>query len=186
MRRLSLAAVCAAAIIFAQEQAEQIQRRYVELVRSWADVRFTEAELRSMSAGKQWEPLMTKGPDDPLASKILAAGEPTFESLAAYYPGKILDRTVLGTYSDPHEAEAKYNDEFAIYWNGAIAANLVKGKFANGATRPIAHDTVVVFRVGPEREIFGTDRNAFSAMHYSDGYLPVVAGSYVKDGVEYR
>jgi hypothetical protein len=169
---LSVATVCG------QQSARE---RYIEQVRSWADVRFTPAEIRDMNNGKQWEPLMTKGPDDPLAKRILAAGEPSFDALSSYYPGKILDRTVLGTYSDPNDAEPRYSDEFAIYWNGAIAANLIK---AGG--RPVAHDTVVVFRVGADREIMGTDRTAFQPFHYEDGYLPVVTGGYTKDGIRYR
>src|SRR5205823_2823609 len=137
---------------------------------------------QSMQSGKQWEALMTKGPDDPLAKKIIAAGEPSFEALASYYPGKVLDRTILGTYSDPHAALGDYNDEFAIYWNGAIAANLIKGRLTNrmGATgvAPLAHNTVVLFRVGADREIFGRVRTRYSSIGYEHGYLPIVAATY--------
>ncbi len=39
---------------------------------------------------------MKKGPDDPLGKKILAAGDPSFDALASYYPRvQILDRTVF-------------------------------------------------------------------------------------------
>ena len=86
------------------------------------------------------EDVMKRGPDDPLAKKIIAAGEPSWDALTAVYPGKILDRTVLGTWSDPTKPMGKYNDEFAIHWNGAIAANLTQERF----------NTVVEFRVGPK------------------------------------
>ena len=175
LRRIQIALLLAVSAARAQD----LRSRYLDLVRSWTDVHFTAAELKAMSDGKQQEALMTKGPDDPLAKQILAAGEPSFDALASRYPGKILDRTVLGTYSDPTIA-SEYNDEFAIYWNGAIAANLIK------TPRPVAHNTVVIFHVGEKREIFGSDRAAFSGMHYADGYLPIVTGTYVSDGVEYR
>src|SRR2546430_2577194 len=79
------------------------KERYVALTDSWAQgIEFPAAESAAMKAGKQWEALMMRGPDDPIAKRVLVAGEPSFEALSSYYPGKILDRTVLGTYSDPH------------------------------------------------------------------------------------
>src|SRR5438105_15939152 len=68
--------------------------RYVALTDSWTQgIEFTPAETKAMEAGKQWESLMMKGPDDPLAKKIMAAGEPSDEALSSVYPGKVLDRT---------------------------------------------------------------------------------------------
>ena len=73
--------------------ARAFKNRFAAMADSWADgVEFTDAEQRAMSEGKKWEDLMWRGPDDPLANKVLAAGEPSFDAMAAYYPGKILDR----------------------------------------------------------------------------------------------
>src|SRR5262245_28842704 len=114
-------------IITDPEQSRAFKQKYVALTDSWIkSIEFKPAEQAAMQAGKNWEALMTAGPDDPLAKKILAAGEPTYEAISSYYPGKILDRTVLGSYSDPQQPAGGYHDEFAIYWNGAIAANLIK------------------------------------------------------------
>jgi hypothetical protein len=144
-----------------------------------------------MRAGKKWEAIMTAGPDDPLAKKILAAGEPSFDALSSYYPGKILDRTILGSYSDPHQPAGEYNDEFAIYWNGAIAANLIKGRLTDrpaesGLPQPVAHNTAVEFRVGPDAELFGRVRKDYSSIGYEKGYLPIVVATYERDGIRYR
>lgn len=170
--------------------AREFKQRYIALTDSWAkDIVFTRAEEASMRSGKQWEPMMTKGRDDPLAKKILAVGEPSYKSLCSFYPGKILDRTILGSYSDPHSNNT-YNDEFAIYWNGAIAANLVRSRFTDrqGATvtQPLAFNTVVEFRVGSEAELLGRVRDNYSNIHYEDGYLPIVTATYTKDGIRYR
>src|SRR2546421_10778308 len=74
------------------------KERYVKLTDSWAQgIEFTPAETAAMQAGKKWEEQMMAGPGDPLAKGILAAGEPSFDALAADYPGPILDRTILGT-----------------------------------------------------------------------------------------
>ena len=116
-------------IITDPAQSRAFKQKYVALTDSWvASIEFTPAEQAAMQAGKKWEALMTAGPDDPLAKKILAAGEPSYDALSSSYPGKILDRTILGSYSDPSQPSGGYHDEFAIYWNGAIAANLIKGQ----------------------------------------------------------
>ncbi len=158
------------------------KQRYLALTDSWVrEIAFTPAETAAMESGKQWEALMMKGPDDPLGRKILAAGEPSFEALASYYPGKILDRTVLGTYSDPRQPMGDYPDEFSIYWNGAIACNLIKGQLSDryGATgvAPLAHNTVVLFRVGSAGEQFGRVRSRYSSIGYEKGYLPIVTAT---------
>jgi hypothetical protein len=171
--------------------ARAFKNKFAAMANSWADdVEFTEAEQRAMREGKKWEELMWTGPDDPLASKVLAAGEPSFEAMAALYPGKILDRTVLGTWSDPHAPLGDYTDEFAIYWNGAIAANMLRGRltdrFGATATQPLAPNTVVLFRVGPNHEAFGRVRRNFSSIGYEKGYLPIVTATYETGGVRYR
>src|SRR5438552_12548380 len=80
--------------------ARAFKNKFAAIANSWADdIEFTESEQRAMREGKKSEDLLMKGPDDPLANKVLAAGEPSFDAMAAYYPGKILDRTVLGTWS---------------------------------------------------------------------------------------
>src|SRR4051812_11578282 len=134
--------------------AAVLRNRYVDLVKSWAkDVQFTKGEESAMRAGKGVEELMTRGPDDPLARRIIAATEPSWDALAAVYPGKILDRTILGTWSDPKQPLGEFTEEFAIYWNGAIAANLVQGR----------HNTVVEFRIGRDGEQFGRVRKNFTS-----------------------
>ena len=172
------------------EIASARRAQYLALTDSWArDVEFTPAEKAAMQAGRKWEPLMMKGPGDPLAKRILAAGEPSYDAVASLYPGKILDRTILGTFSDPRQPISEYSDEFAIYWNGAIACNLIKGRFKdhNGGTtiQPVAHNTIVVFKVGREEEPFGRVRSRYSSIGYENGYLPVVTAAYELDGVRY-
>src|ERR1700722_3112125 len=172
-------------------ESRAFKSRYVALTDSWIQgIEYTQDELDSMQRGKQWERAMTVGPDDPLAKRIFAAGEPSFKALAASYPGKVLDRTVLGSYSDPAQPDNGYNDEFAIYWNGAIAAHLIKGSLTDrqGATgtQPLAHNTVVEFRVGADRELLGRVRKNYSSIGYEDGYLPIVTATYTKDGIRYR
>jgi len=158
------------------------KQKYVALTDSWvSSIEFTPAEQAAMLAGKKWESLMTAGPDDPLAKRILAAGEPSYAALSSYYPGKILDRAILGTYSDPRQPAEGYHDEFAIYWNGAIAANLIKS-----GTQPLAHNTTVEFRVGKDAELFGRVRNNYSSIGYENGYLPIVTATYERDGIRYR
>jgi hypothetical protein len=161
------------------------------LTDSWVKgIVFTPEEERLMREGKQREELMDKGPDDPLGREIRAAGEPSFEALAALYPGKILDRTVLGTYSDPKDSPNGYHDEFAIYWNGSIAANLIKGRRSDGpgatGVSQVGHNTIVEFRVGTDAELFGRMRSRYSSIGYEDGYLPIVTATYERDGVVYK
>ena len=171
--------------------ARAFKNKFAALAASWAEgIEFTPAEQAAMRAGKAVEPLMMKGPADPLSARVLATGEPSFDAMAALYPGKILDRTVLGSWSDPHAPLGKYHDEFAIYWNGAIAANLVRGRLTDrfGATalQPLAPNTVVLFRVGPQGEAFGRVRAHYSSLEYEDGYLPIVIATYETGGVRYR
>jgi len=165
--------------------------RYVALTESWArDIEFTPEEQASMKAGKQVEDQLMKGPDDPLARRVMAAGEPSWASVSAVYPGKILDRTVLGTYSEPSQPLGRYFNEFSIYWNGAIAANLIHGRLTDAlgatGTLPLAHNTVVEFRVGPNAELPGGVRKNYTSIGYERGYLPIVTSSYELDGVRYR
>lgn len=171
--------------------ARAFKNKYIAMTDSWADgIEFTPEELAAMRAGKKWEALMWTGPDDPLANRIIAAGEPSFEAMASYYPGKILDRTVLGTWSDPRAPLGEFVDEFAIYWNGAIAANMVRGRltdrFGSTGQQPLAPNTVVLFRVGPNAEMFGRVRERYSSIGYEQGYLPVVVATYETGGVRYR
>ncbi|HTM51693.1 MAG TPA: hypothetical protein VL285_23525 [Bryobacteraceae bacterium] len=178
------------AVITDPAQSQALKRRYVALTDSWIkDIEFTPAERAAMQSGKKWEAEMTAGPDDPLARRILAAGEPSFDALTALYPGKILDRTVLGSYSDPNQPADGYHDEFSIYWNGAIAANLIKGRLTNrlGETgvQPLAHNLTIEFRVGAASELFGRVRDHYSGIRYEDGYLPIVTATYEREGIRY-
>jgi hypothetical protein len=176
-----------APIIRDAAEARAFRARYLALTDSWAKgIVFTPEEERAMREGKAREEIMDKGPDDPLGKKIRAAGEPSFAALAAVYPGKILDRTVLGTYSDPAAPLDGYLDEFAIYWNGAIAANLIKGRLSDGpaiALSQLGHNTVIEFRVGADAELLGRVRSRYSSIGYEDGYLPIVTATYERDGI---
>jgi hypothetical protein len=171
--------------------ARAFKEKYSAMTDAWVEgIEFTPAEQAAMRDGKKREAIMWTGSDDPLANQIIAAGEPSFDAIAALYPGKILDRTVLGTWSDPHAPLGNLVDEFAIYWNGAIAAHLIRGRltdrFGATAVQPLAPNTVVLFRAGPKAEIFGRVRKNYSSISYEEGYLPIVVATYETDGVRYR
>ncbi len=166
------------ATIWAQAPSPELRQKYIALTEGWTKgVVFTKAEREAMERGRQWEQLMWDGLDDPVAKKILAAGEPSFAALDAHYPGKILDRTILGTYSDPSAKPTRFDNEFAIWWNGAISANLrpQAGYMTNG-----------LFRVGKDAEMFGLDGERYTRIGYEDGYLPIVTAAYTHGGIRYR
>lgn len=191
---LALAAAVALATAPAPGRTQEdvsaaLRQKYLALTRGWArDAVLSPSEARAVDAGRQRERLMTEGLDDPLAQEILGRGEPSFDALASAYPGKVLDRTVLGSYSDPRAGDAGTSDEFVVWWNGAISANLVKGPSAADPKRiqTLAENTNILFRVGPSAEMFGRVGERYSRMAYEDGYLPIVGAMYTCDGVEYR
>ena len=78
-----------------------------------------------MHEGRRHEQVMSDSLKDALAQEVLAKGEPSFAAVAALYPGKILDRTVLGSYSDPTSSATGSNEEFVLWWNGAISADML-------------------------------------------------------------
>ncbi len=165
------------------EVARSLKQKFIAMTDAWARaMALTAGERAAMNAGRKWEALMMRGPDDPLARRILASGEPSFASVSSYYPGKVLDRTVLGSFNG--------DEEFAIWWNGAISADLFKGPLTDrlGATgvNPVAYNTSIVFRVGPEAEMYGSRGESFSRIGYEDGYLPIVTSVYQRDGIRYR
>ena len=177
-------------VIREASDSRAFKARYLEMIESWVkDVVFTADEEKAMLEGRKVDELLNQGPDDPLGKRLRASGEPSFESLAAVYPGKILDRTILGTYSDPGAPLDGYNDEFAIYWNGAIAANLVRGRLSDGpgatGVSQIGHNTIIEFRVGADDELFGRVRARYSSIGYEDGYLPIVIATYERDGLTF-
>ena len=164
-----------------------VRERYLAMTRGWArDAVLAPADTLAMERGRRRERAMTDGLDDPLAREILARGEPSFEALAAAYPGKILDRTVLGAYSDPRTAPDS-GDEFVVWWNGAISAHLVRGALGADPARlqPIAENTNILFRVGAAAEMFGRVADRYSRLRYEDGYLPMVGATYRSDGIDY-
>ena len=168
-----------------QNDAKALKDKYLALTRGWAEEAvFTPAEERAMQEGRKREQLMTNSLNDALADKVLAQGEPSFAALAALYPGKILDRTVLGSYSDPAAPAAGSNEEFVLWWNGAISANLFSRQLDN-AVRPVAENTNILFRVGPEREMFGRLGTHYTRLSYEEGYLPMVEAAYTCDGIRY-
>jgi hypothetical protein len=169
-----------------EKSATEIKQRFVALTDGWAkEAVFTKSEQEAMQRGRQWETLMTTGLDDPLARKILDAGEPSYDALAGYYPGKILDRTVLGSYSDPRGKTSGSGNEFVVWWNGAVSAHLIEGRQPAGM-RMIAANTNVVFRVGTSAEMFGKYGESYSRIGYEDGYLPMVRARYEHDGIRYE
>ncbi|MGI8785324.1 MAG: hypothetical protein ACR2L2_16935 [Acidobacteriota bacterium] len=169
-------------------RAAVLKQKFLDLTEGWArEAVFTAAEQKAMEQGRAWEKQMMSGLEDPLGQKVLQAGEPSYQSVSAYYPGKVLDRTVLGTYSDPRTelpSDPDSQNEFAIWWNGAISARLLQGRLAN--VQPIAHNTNVLFRVGAAAEMFGKDAERYSRIRYEDGYLPIVGARYRFDGIEYE
>jgi hypothetical protein len=173
-------------VIRDETEAGRVKQQFLAVTDGWArEVVFKKSETEAMARGRAWEDLMMTGLDDPLARKILAAGEPSYDALTSYYPGKILDRTVLGTYSDPGSPARGSQNEFVIWWNGALSAHLIEGRLRS-AVQPVAHNTNVVFRVGAEAEMFGRYRDKYSHIYYEDGYLPIVRARYEAGGVRYE
>ena len=112
---LSLAPAQTAPAPAGQDNAKALKDRYLALTRGWAEEAvFTPAEQRAMEEGRKREQLMTNSLNDALADEVLARGEPSFAALAALYPGKILDRTVLGSYSEPTAPAGGSNEEFVL------------------------------------------------------------------------
>ena len=166
--------------------AKTLGAQYLALTRSWKDgVIFRPAEIQAMRAGKQSESLMTNGLNDPIGKRAMANGDPSFDKLAALYPGKILDRTVLGPYSDPRRSEPENDDEFAVWFNGAIGANILRHKVPATTLTP-AFGTNIYFSVGPAAEPFARDRNRLADARYEDGWLPIVRAAYTQGGVRYE
>jgi hypothetical protein len=156
-----------------------IKDRYLALTSGWAEgVQFTAAERAAMEHGRQYEKEMMEGLDDPLAKRVLALGEPSWETVARFYPAKLLDRTVLGGFG------AGGHDEFAVWWNCAIAADIVRRKMP-ATTITVAYNTNIVFRIGERAEMFGLHRDGYSGLGYEDGHLPIIRARYVRDGIAY-
>lgn len=182
---LSLAPAQTAPAPAGQDNAKALKDRYLALTRGWAEEAvFTPAEQRAMEEGRKREQLMTNSLNDALADEVLARGEPSFAALAALYPGKILDRTVLGSYSEPTAPAGGSNEEFVLWWNGAISANLLSRQVDN-ALRPVAENTNILFRVGPKAEMFGKAGAHYTRLGYEEGYLPIVEAAYTCDGIRY-
>ncbi len=165
---------------------DELRHKFVKMTKGWAEEAvLSQSERRAMQDGRRYEDLMWEGLDDPLAKKALAAGEPSFQSMSAYYPGKVLDRTVLGTWSDPSKPAAGDQDEFMFWFNGAISANLIRGVFNGAPNQVLAANTNVLFRVGTDAEMFGKDGDRFTRIGFEKGYLPVLTASYMHGGLRY-
>src|SRR6185436_1675732 len=143
-RRIASAALAGAALLSVAlgqlpqgTEEQRVKERYLALARGWAEESIlTRSEQEAMARGRDVEGLMMSGRDDPLARRVLAAGEPSFDALAALYPGKVLDRTVLGSWSDPRAPLRDQENEFVVWWNGAVSADLMEGPRRPGA-RPV-------------------------------------------------
>ena len=165
--------------------SKEFRQRYLSLTRGWAEQAvFTDAEVRAMQAGQKREGEMSASLTDVLGNEVLSKGEPSFEALAALYPGKILDRTLLGSYSDPTSPAIGSKEEFVIWWNGAISANLLYQQIDKRRV-PSAENTNILFRVGPQAEMFGKGGDQYTRLGYEDGYLPITQASYTYDGIRY-
>jgi hypothetical protein len=168
-----------------QDDAKVLKEKYLSLTRHWAEEAvLTPAEERAMEEGRKREGLMTNRLNDVLADEVLAKGDPSFAALAALYPGKILDRTLLGSYSDSTSPAAGSNEEFVLWWNGAVSANLLSQQVEN-VLRAVAENTNILFRVGPEAEMFGKVGTRYTRLKYEEGYLPIVQAAYTCDGIRY-
>lgn len=195
MKRLWIALVCGVA--FGQERhvltdaklAEKVKAQYLEMTRGWtADVRFSAAEKAAMENGKQYEREMDAALEDVMAKRVLALGEPSWDTVTRFYPGKILDRTILGGYSDsrrPEPAGKAYDDEFSVWWNCAISADIIRQRVP-ATVLTVAYNTNLVFRVGKEAEMFGLDRENYTGVEYEGGFLPILRAEYKRFGVVYR
>lgn len=184
-----LVAMCLTAVTLAPAQtpasgARSMRETYLALTRGWAEQAvFTPAEARAMEEGRKREDAMTNSLTDVLADEVLAKGEPSYASLAALYPGKVLDRAVLGSYSDPTSPASGSQEEFVLWWNGAISADLLKNKIGN--RRDDFENTNILFRVGREAEMFGKVGSRYTRLAYEEGYLPIVQARYTCDGMLY-
>jgi len=185
--RLAGVALAAALSVTAQQpDAGELRKRYVEMTSQWArDAVFSAGEAAAMENGRKHEKELLEGLDDPLGRRILDEGEPSLEALWSVYPPKILDRTVLGTFTDPAGPMPAHPDEFTYWWNGAISAHLVRGHI-NAPNQVAAFNTNFVFRVGRQAEMFGRDGARYSRIAYEEGYLPVLTATYAHDGISYR
>ncbi|MBM3735202.1 MAG: hypothetical protein FJW39_05385 [Acidobacteria bacterium] len=173
-----LALLLAAPVLTDAKLAESLKQRYLAMTRSWTEgVQFTGAELQAMERGKSVEKEMMESPADVMAQRVKAMGEPSWERVTALYPGKLLDRTVLGGFPG--------DDEFSVWWNCAISARIIRHKVP-ATTLTVAYDTTVVFRTGEQAEMFGIARDGYSSLRYEDGYLPVLRARYERHGVIYH
>lgn len=171
------------------KQAEALKARYLDMTRDWtAGVRFKAEEKSAMENGKQYEREMDAALEDVMAKRVLALGEPSWDTVTRFYPGKVLDRTILGGYSDSRRAEpaGKANDdEFAVWWNCAISADIIRQRVP-ATVLTVAYNTNIVFRVGKEAEMFGLDRENYTGLEYEGGFLPILRAQYKRFGLVYR
>jgi hypothetical protein len=104
-------------------EARALKDKFAALTNSWAKrIQFTDRETAAMRSGKQWEPLMTKGPTTRSQRRSSPrASHPTM-FFAPYYPGKILDRTILGSYSISQVSPLRLTDASIVTF--VLAYNL--------------------------------------------------------------
>ncbi|MGH9523323.1 MAG: hypothetical protein ACRD3E_12420 [Terriglobales bacterium] len=183
---LTLAPARVSAQARSENDTKDLRQRYLALTRGWAEQAvFTPTEERAMQEGRTREETMTNSLTDVLGDQVLAKGEPSYAALAALYPGKILDRSLLGSYSDPTAPPSGSKEEFVIWWNGAISSNLLYRQNGNNR-QPMAENTNVLFRVGRTAEMFGKMAAQYEPLGYEDRYLPILQATYIVDGVRYR
>lgn len=125
----------------------------------WSNLRASDAERASWGGVNR----------DPVAEKELAGeADPTFESVARYFPAMKFPREAIGVKDHPVD--------IGVSWDGKLQLN-------NACSDPKA--TTAFFQVGESPEQFGGGKNR-CRKRLLDGYLPVVIADWANDGLEYE
>lgn len=98
---------------------------------------------------------------DVLGQQVLLGGEPSFDSVAAFFPPMQRPREVVGVMESP--------DDFGISWDGEIQA---------------ARHVRISFRVGDPPSPYGIEGSITRTL--LDGYLPIVETSWDYQGLRYK
>jgi hypothetical protein len=195
MRAAGFAVACVVAlgqdrlVLSDSKQAAALEARYREMTRSWIkEVRFSAAEKSAMEHGRQYDREMDAALEDVMAGRVLALGEPSWDTVTRFYPGKVLDRTILGAFSDSRRdqpAGAGPDDEFSVWWNCAISSDIIRHRVP-ATVLTVAYNTTTTLGVGKDAEMLGVERESYSGLQYEGGFLPILRATYSRFGVVYR